>query len=279
MIIVGMGIVAVLVLLACLLATYLIYKVRQIHETLYGTDYVVRKVSLELSQAFQNLQLLTYELGIERPLPPLRGWAASPDVLLVVARHMRRARPEVIVECGSGTSTVVLAQAARRNGRGHVYSIDHDAAYAEESRALLADYGLGEWATIIHAPLCETKIGNDIWEWYDRDCLPDTPAIDLLFVDGPPAGPRKPLSRYPAGPILFPRLSPRGVVFADDTNRPGETEVLRRWKREFPGLDTHAHHCEKGCCELRADALRLASDGTGDGESQSAMSPPVAARS
>lgn len=257
---VAISLAAVSSVLVCLLAAYLVYKIRQVHETLYGADYVVRKVSLELSQAFQNLQLLAHELGLEQPLPPLRGWAASPDMLLVVVRHIRDARPEVIFECGSGASTVVLAQAARQNGRGHVYSVDHDEAYARESRALLARYGLSDWATVVHAPLRETEIQGEAWEWYDPDCLPDTPPIDLLFVDGPPAGPQKSLARYPAGPLLFPRLSPRSVVFADDTGRAGEAELVRRWAREFPGFSIREHHCEKGCQELRSAGFRSAAD-------------------
>lgn len=243
----------VLALLACLLVAYLIYKVRQVHRTLYGTDFAVSRLSHDLTQTLQNVELLHHELKLGKPLPPLRGWAASPDVLLLMMRHVRSAGPDVIVECGSGASTVVLAQAARLNGRGHVYAIDHDGVFAEESRKMLARYGLSDWATVTHAPLRQVAIDGRSWEWYDPDRLPKTPPIDVLFVDGPPADTPKSLARYPAGPMLFSRLAPRGVVFADDTDRTGETEVLRRWAAEFPGLSQHAHHCEKGCHELRAD--------------------------
>jgi predicted O-methyltransferase YrrM len=238
--------------LGCLMGAYLIYKLRQVHETLYGTDYIVRKISHETSQSLQNADLLTYELQLNRPFPTLRGWAASPDILLLVVRHIRQAIPAVIFECGSGASTVAMAQAARLNGCGHVYSIDHDGAFAEQTRGLLASYGLSEWATVTHAPLQDFEINGKRWEWYDPGRLPNTPAIDLLFVDGPPADTPKPLARYPAGPMLFPRLAPDGVVFADDTGRPGEVEVLARWAREFPMLGQRRHFCEKGCHELRA---------------------------
>ena len=237
--------------LACLLVVYLIYKVRQIHRTLYGTDFAVRTLSRNLSQSLQNRELLTDELELSRPLPALGGWAASPDVLLVIARHVRQSRPDVIVECGSGVSTIALAQAAKLNGHGHIYSVDHDGEFARQTRALLAGYGLSEWATITHVPLREVEIRGERWEWYDPDCLPKTPPIDLLFIDGPPAVPPNLLARYPAGPVLFPRLSARGVVFADDTDRPGEVAILQRWGREFPNLSQRSHFCEKGCQELR----------------------------
>ena len=40
--------------------------------------------------------------------------------------------------------------------------------------------------------------------------------------------PVDPLVRYPAGPVLFPRIGPGGVVFMDDTDRPGEREITAR---------------------------------------------------
>jgi predicted O-methyltransferase YrrM len=239
--------------LCCLLAAYLIYKVRQIHVTLYGTEYAVKNLSFGLSQSLQQLELLSHELGLERPLPPLRGWVASPDVLLVLVHHVRNSRPGVIVECGSGASTVVLAQATKLNGRGRVYSIDHDADFAARTRAMLEEYGLSDWAEVAHAPLRWMEIGGNRWEWYDLDSLPTTPPIDLLFVDGPPSNTPKPLARYPAGPILFPRLSPHGAIFVDDAKRPGEAEILRRWSGEFPQLTYREHFCEKGCRELRVN--------------------------
>ena len=240
--------------LCCLLVAYVIYKIRQIHRTLYGTDYLVKTLSRNLSQNLQNLELLSHELQLGRPLPPLRGWVASPDILLVLARHIRRCAPDVIFECGSGASTIVLAQAAKLNGRGFVYSVDHDAAFAEKTRGLLADYGLSDWASVTAAPLRWTEIAGTRWEWYDLDALPATPPIDLLFIDGPPGDTPKPLARYPAGPVLFPRLARHGTVFTDDTDRPGETEILRRWAAAFPDMIQHRHFCEKGCHELIREA-------------------------
>jgi predicted O-methyltransferase YrrM len=237
--------------LSCALAIYLIYKVRQIHVTLYGTDLEARRVSLGVTQNLQYLDLLSHELALGRPLPILRGWAASPDVLLLLARRIRSTGPAAIVECGSGVSTVVQAQAAKLNGRGHVYSIDHDAGFASQTRQALEEYGLSDWATVTHAPLTRSEIGGTAWEWYDLRLLPEIGSIDLLFIDGPPADAPKPLARYPAGPVLFPRLSPDGAVFLDDAGRPGEVEVLRRWSGEFPGLGQQRHYCEKGCYELR----------------------------
>jgi predicted O-methyltransferase YrrM len=238
--------------LCCLMAAYFIYKVRQVHVTLYGTDFIVKKLSTNVTQNLQNTEMLTYELGLKRPLPALRGWVASPDVLLALTRHVRRARPSVIFECGSGASTLVLAQAVKLNGRGRIYSIDHDAEFAQRTREMLDEYGLSDWAEVTYTPLRPVEIAGTQWQWYAPDALPATPPIDLLFIDGPPAPTLESTTRYPAGPMLFPRLAPGASVFADDTRRPGETEVLRRWASEFPHLAQQEHFCEKGCHELKA---------------------------
>ncbi|MEQ8396044.1 class I SAM-dependent methyltransferase [Thalassobaculum sp.] len=248
---------AALSLASCALAVYLIYKVRQIHVTLYGTDLEVRKVSLGVTRNLQLMDQLSHELALDRPLPPLRGWVASPDVLLLLARRIRQTAPLTIVECGSGVSTIVQAQAAKLNGRGHVYAIDHDAEFAEQTRQALEEYGLADWATVTHAPLSKCRIDDTEWDWYELRSLPNVAPIDQLFVDGPPADLPCPLARYPAGPMLFPRLAPGASVFVDDAARPGETEVLRRWAVEFADLGQLRHYCEKGCFELRPLLSRL----------------------
>jgi hypothetical protein len=40
--------------------------------------------------------------------PPMRSWAASPDIMLLLVRHIERNPVRTIVECGSGTSTIIL---------------------------------------------------------------------------------------------------------------------------------------------------------------------------
>src|SRR5699024_11233349 len=61
---------------------------------------------------------LQRRLTIKGQLPPLRGWATSPDVLLRLHTHIMATRPNVIVEFGSGASTLVIADALSQNGAG-----------------------------------------------------------------------------------------------------------------------------------------------------------------
>jgi hypothetical protein len=88
------------------------------------------------------------------------------------------------------------------------------------------------------------RLSNELFPWYSLATLPDL-EIDLLVVDGPP-GALRPLARYPAGPRLLPRLASGALVFVDDAIRVDETEMVRRWMSEFPGLRQEIHEAEKG---------------------------------
>src|SRR5688572_31116753 len=99
---------------------YTFYKVRNIHLMLFA---ITRKMNVletyqsnnsrllmdSLFRQLESLVSLYVDLGLRKSLPPMRDWAASPDFLRELASHSLSDRPEVIVECGSGVSTIVLA--------------------------------------------------------------------------------------------------------------------------------------------------------------------------
>jgi predicted O-methyltransferase YrrM len=235
----------------------LLHKTRRIHLKLFIFEDEIRALrttdSVNLYRQVQAFMELRDLLQLVMPMPPLRLWAASPDFLLVIARHALASRPEIIVECSSGSSTLVLAQAARHSGVGHVYSLEHDPIYAEQTRSLLADHGLQNWATIIDAPLAIFTISGKHYHWYDDTGLASIGPINMLVIDGPPYY-VNPLARYPAGTKLFPRLAPNAAVFLDDAARPDETQAVVQWMESFPYMKRHTFVCEKGCIKLTMPA-------------------------
>src|SRR5450631_1633404 len=76
------------------------------------------------------------------PLPLPGGWAASTDLLGEIVRAVATHRPRLIVELGSGISTLVIAAALRANGAGRLISIDADEAYAATTRQQLQQHAL-----------------------------------------------------------------------------------------------------------------------------------------
>ncbi len=188
-------------------------------------------------------------LRLEHPLPPTRGWAASPDLLLLIVRHIEATKPRLVVELGSGVSTIVIAASLRRSGSGRSVSLEHDPDHAARTRTELDRQGLSSLADVVHAPLRDLSVGEGTWRWYGapRDAIPQ--CIDLVFVDGPP-GTTGPLARYPALPVLFDRLAPGASIILDDGARPDEREIVARWQSEYPGFDGRELPLEKGAWVL-----------------------------
>ena len=185
------------------------------------------------------------------PYPPFGGWSISGDlasrlVELILTDHRRS-----IVEEGSGLSTLLIAQALELHGDvGHCIALEHDKGWLDKSNSLLAQHGMSHRALVVHAPLVETDLHGEKFQWYDLSNaeLPDQ--VDLMFIDGPPEG-TGPLARYPALPLLIDRLMPSGVVLMDDAYRPDERSAVERWKTEYPDLVIVRHSDAKGTFEIR----------------------------
>jgi predicted O-methyltransferase YrrM len=224
-----------------------LYKVRKIHLASYRLVVAADRTESETHTLYQQLQAYDGLMRLIRPtspLPPLRHWAASPDFLLELARHVRHQRPTAILECSSGSSTLVLARCCELNGAGHVYSLEHEESFALETRQRLAEQGLNDWATVIHAPL--VRASGSQQPWYDLNQLPGKLApVDMLVIDGPPASTAK-HARYPALPRLDSLLAAGASVFLDDAGRTDEQEILRRWSSEYPAYLQTKLYLEKG---------------------------------
>ena len=238
-----------LLLLLLLIGAFALHKVRRVHLMLFAMRDQARNDSDNLYQQLAQLLGLYRELDFDKSVPGTRGWAASPDFLMVLARHALAHKPATVVECSSGTSTVVLARCMQLNGGGMVYSLEHDPVYARQTNEELARHGLSGFAQVLVAPITATMVGADQWQWYDHSVLPQV-AIDMLVIDGPPES-TGPLARYPAGPLLFPRLGAGAAVFLDDAARPDETAIAAKWQAAFPELDQSRPFCEKGCLKLQ----------------------------
>ncbi|SEE98291.1 class I SAM-dependent methyltransferase [Ruania alba] len=178
----------------------------------------------------QSMALLQSWFTPDAPLPAVGGWAMEPTTLVEIVDLITRLRPTTVVECGSGTSTMWVTQALRRNGHGRVVSLDHDGDYAAATRAHLARHGLGAWAEVRHAPLVPTETDHGPLDWYNVDAA-SLPLIDMLVVDGPPKATGD-LARYPALPVLVERLAPDAVIVLDDADRAGERRIVELWQEQ-----------------------------------------------
>lgn len=206
-----------------------------------------------------------------RMLPALHGWAISADFAHRLLGLFDAGGHDLIVEFGSGSSTVLLARAiqrarqAGRSGLPALLSFDHDEAYHRQTLHDLAAAGAAGIAEVVLAPLEPYRAARrEPYPYYA--CGPAlaaaaarlaNPAPSLLVVvDGPPAVTGR-HARYPAVPILlehFPQA--RFELLIDDYKRRDEQEIVAKWLADFAAHGFEAAttelDLEKKACLLRA---------------------------
>jgi predicted O-methyltransferase YrrM len=184
------------------------------------------------------------------PLPEMREWAVSPDLAKILLDIILEKKPQVILETGSGTSTLIIAYALQKNGSGKIFSLENNEKYAEKTRENISKHGLEDFVEVVYAPLKELPIKGKTWQWYDTSILPEIKTIDLLIVDGPKRT-LQPMSRYPAMPLVFDKLTDRAIVVLDDFNTDEEKAMVNLWVKEFKGFDREKIKTEKETMILR----------------------------
>ena len=173
-------------------------------------------------------------------LPPFGGWSASADILTLVAEHALQKKPQVVVEFGSGLSTLVIARCLQLNGTGRLVTYEHDKEFASATRQRVDALGLSVDIRVVELSAAEPLGYAGLW--YATGEVPD--GIDLLIIDGPPSQ-IHPETRGAAA-ALFTSLSSRGTIILDDAARPGEKAIAERWRREFNNISFRYLGTEKG---------------------------------
>lgn len=237
----------ILLLLILALGGLLWWQQRTMQQSITSLKDHQTKEHQQLWNQIESWHWLRDRLGLTQGfwLDPI--WSASPDFLKLIATHCLEHRPEVILECSSGASTLILAACCRINGRGLVLSLENGEEHAERTQAELKRHGLDAFAKVRHAPLEPREVKGQSWLWYQHGQLPGQ--VQMLVIDGPP-GHLQHLSRYPALPLLRQYLAPGATIFLDDAARPDEQEALRLWLEEYRELSHEYLETVRGCSML-----------------------------
>jgi predicted O-methyltransferase YrrM len=182
---------------------------------------------------------------------PVSSYSMNPCNIMVVLDLMEELRPLRVVELGCGISTLYAAAWLREYGGGRLISFDHDEAWACRCRRHLGRAGLDDLVDLYAVELGRRTASGTPWYElgaYDQD-LRD---IDLLIIDGPPAG-EHPMARLPALAYFRDRLSANAAVFLDDGGREGERQIVKRWTAECPDLRVAFRYTLTGCYVLRTE--------------------------
>lgn len=213
---------------------------------------VLRHVDAAAQATYAQTEALTAlyaTLPIRRPLPPLRRSSVSPDFATELVGLVLDLRPGLILELGSGASTLIAAYVLEKIGSGRIVSLEHDSEWHERSTSLVRAHGLTARAEVVHASLRPHVLGGENWPWYDLTQVEGLDSIDLLIVDGPP-GTLRDHARYPAVPLLIERLAPTAAIIVDDAARPDEAAIVRRWCAEHGPFRVEQVRTERGLAVL-----------------------------
>ena len=237
-----------LLLLILLGTLYCIRSLRALHSKVSKkSDQITReiqKVTVENKKqsmiAYRQIEAfiqLSNLMQFKSAIPPTRSCAASPDLLLLISETVNKNKPALVVELGSGVSTLVCAKSGARK----VISIDNSEQYGGKTRDLLKEHKV-RGVEIRIAPLRPYANGS---EWYEVSALKDLKKIDLLIVDGPP-GSKNPEARYPALKEFKDKLSAKAIVIIDDVNRDGERKLAEDFAKALPNHTLTILDHEKG---------------------------------
>jgi predicted O-methyltransferase YrrM len=176
-------------------------------------------------------------LDFKAAIPATRSWAASPDLLLTISEVIKKVRPALVVELGSGVSTLVAAKSGARK----IVSIDNSDVWGAKTVALLKEHKV-RGVDVRIAPLRPYANGSD---WYDVAAIRELKKIDVLIIDGPP-GSKNPEARYPALQQFKDKLSPMAIVIIDDVHRDGERKLAEDFAKALPNHTLEILDHEKG---------------------------------
>jgi len=176
------------------------------------------------------------------------SWPVSPDFALYLIELLESNDYDLIIEFGSGISTVIMAKTLAKiadhksNSKVKIVSFEHLQQYYNQTLASLKKTGLVDAVQLIHSPLLPYLASNgNTYSYYScqkvLEDLSKTYSIASLrvfvLVDGPPASTGK-HARYPAMPAVLTHFRGAHIdILLDDYIRDDEKEIVQLWKTEL----------------------------------------------
>ena len=210
----------------------------------------ILKLSDQNNIQMEAMQSLYSIFQFNTPLPATRKMAASPDFLKLVVETILTEKPKLVVELGSGISTILAGKALEKNGNGDLISIDHDDKYAELTRKKICLEKLSDITKVVTAELKMHPINGQNYMWYEPSFVKEIKQnIDLLIIDGPPRIINK-NARFPAIPLLKEYFTDDTVILLDDGRRKDEQNTVKLWLKELDKFTVDYFNTEKGSFKL-----------------------------
>lgn len=197
------------------------------------------------------------------------NWPISADFALCLMRQLVLKPYDLVIEFGSGMSTVIVAKSlalmAERNGarQTQFVSFEHLDSYYQQTLDYVQQAGLEKAVQLILAPIEDWQaVDGQVYPYYSCQSTLAKLAKQrqasrkriLVIVDGPPAA-TGPQARYPAGPLLMEHFPNAHIdILMDDYIREDEKQVVQHWLADIEALGlagtSTEYKLEKDACLL-----------------------------
>ncbi|PSS46523.1 hypothetical protein C6560_20865 [Enterobacter sp. FS01] len=177
-------------------------------------------------------------------IPSFHGWPISADIGLFLIEKIREEQYDVIIEFGSGTSTLLMAKAlsalniTNHTGSKRIITFEHNEDYFLKTQKQLNINKVDHLVQLCLAPLKEWRDSSGNYRYYDcketlgnlSKSLHGEKKKILVLVDGPP-GDTCAHARYPAVPFLINLIKDHEIDWVlDDAYRTEEIGSANLWK-------------------------------------------------
>jgi len=161
----------------------------------------------------------------------ITGWTLDGETITFLWNLLQQEQPRVIIECGSGLSTLVFARGFETYGFGSsnscsLVSLEQNLWVKKAVETRLQACGLEHHVSVMHSRVSRARGEYQLDPNTLRAHLGSEKA-DWVVIDGP-AGPDG--CRASTLPLLAQFCRPGARWFLDDAYRDGELEVLNNWR-------------------------------------------------
>lgn len=246
---------------------------RLIHNVVSDIDRMFKK---EIGDAVRQIEaMLNIQTFFEKGecLPQLHGWSVSSDAGLYIMNLIDENNYDLILEFGSGSSTVLIAKTLIKLTKQRTedrkcnpvqVAFEHHEKYYEKTVSDLRRAGLEKDVRLVLAPL-QPYIAPDGGTYFFYSCHSTLRKLSEQFgkkriklfvlVDGPPGIACK-HARYPAVPSVLSMLGKADIdVLLDDYLREDEKEIVPMWMKDIDAMGLKVikeeKEMRKGACLLR----------------------------
>jgi predicted O-methyltransferase YrrM len=158
------------------------------------------------------------------------AWSITEAGFSEIVRHMKKkvSTPEVIVEFGSGRSSIRLAQSFPS---AKIISIENDPLSFQSTTSLAQKFVKSEQLTVHHKELEMRTYGNSELLSYAPTPELESEKIDCVIVDGPSFYTLR--GREACLYQVYSQLKVGGLVFLDDFKRSDEKRIVKNWLKVY----------------------------------------------